>query len=581
MPQYRNRQFNSDNPMHGVGKSEIVNAPFKYPRRVVRSTEIDPRTNTPVLNTRSLDRGYMRSLVTQRLANLNQTAVVPTTKMRFNFQFNPQDIEQSVQMRQDIYLSILQDPSQFAQPMSAVTTFNFDILLDRTMEVGEGGAYTDALSSADPNFRLPDLDNLEQSINPKWDVYQLGVLSDIQVMYSIIGQGFSKDLINSQLEQIKQQAIIDANNNPDEAASLTEIEAITSDQFMGKENIGNSAFLIPMPVRVVFSELFMVDGFVTSTRTVYTKFNTNMVPIQATIGVSMNALYVGFAKEKTFLTTQLQNQLENQLNDINTSLEQNREVLRAAGADAKQFVFALDNSDSWEKGLGKEGLVAIKHYTHKNTDLPRGVERKSEYIREAKAGFKDAKAKGKNDKVLKLFESGQTFTFSYQWTLQIWGPYTNATEAAAAALAGARNNTEPLKPRVGAYTATETASDKDTWDTIRSKSYRSKDPNKGKESIQITTNQAGDKALNPDTDLTGKYFVVKVSVTTSAGGGTYKFDEWKYLGADDKLYIEKKIEWPVVLPGGVQYSREDQLADRPKQDSGRRGALNPSNAYRQ
>jgi hypothetical protein len=501
--------------------------------------------------------------------------------MRFNFQFNPQDIEQSVQMRQDIYLSILQDPSQFAQPMSAVTTFNFDILLDRTMEVGEGGVYTDPLSSGDPNFRLPDLDNLDQSINPKWDVYQIGVLSDIQVLYSIIGQGFSKDLINSQLDQIKQQALVDANNNPDQAASLTEIEAITSDQFMGKENIGNSAFLIPMPVRVVFSELFMVDGFVTSTRTVYTKFNTNMVPIQATIGISMNALYVGFAKEKTFLTTQLQNQLENQINDINTSLEQNREVLRAAGADAKQFVFALDNSDSWEKGLGKEGLVAIKHYTHKNTDAPRGPERKSEYIREAKAGFKDAKAKGKNDKVLKLFENGQTFTFSYQWTLQIWGPYTNATEAAAAALAGARNNTEPLKPRVGAYTATESASDKDTWDTIRSKSYRSKDPNKGKESIQITTNQAGDKALNPDTDLTGKYFVVKVSVTTSAGGGTYKFDEWKYLGADDKLYIEKKIEWPVVLPGGVQYSREDQLADRPKQDSARRGALNPSSAYLQ
>lgn len=548
MPQYRNKQFISD--MHKPKVGEYTNAPFSYPRRVVRYTEVDPKTGVASLNTKKLDRGYMRSLVTQKLVSTNLPVTQPALKQRFNFQFNPQDIEQNVQMRQDIYLTVLQPPEQFAQPMSAVATFNFDILLDRTKEVGEGAFINNAFSST-PNFTETDLAGRS---NPQTDVYQIGVLSDIQVLYSIIGQGFSNEFIESQLAMIKQQARMAANDNPDEVADLAGIESITSDNFMGSENIGNSAFLIPMPVRVVFSELFMVDGFVTSTRTVYTKFNTNMVPIQATVGVSMNALYIGFAKEKTFLTTQLQNQLENQLNDISTALEQDREVLQAARSSAKQFVFTLDDSDSWEAGLGKEGFVPLYHYVRKNTIS-------TERVREAKAGFKDAKAQKDNDKILKLYENGRVFTFSYSWRVLIWGPYTNATEANAAALAGRDRNKQPLKPVVGAYGATESASDKQSWDKIRSKSYRSK--GNDKHDTRITNNQA-EGALDDSEDLTGKYFVVRVSVETSVGGATFKFDDWQVRGPNDSLYVEKRIDWPVVLPGGTNITNEQLIADRPK-----------------
>lgn len=74
-------------------------------------------------------------------------------------------------------------------------------------------------------------------------------------------------------------------------------------------NYGNSAFLVSLPVRIVFSSLFMVEGFITSTQVTFNKFNANMVPTQCMVGVTMQAMYIGFAREKTYLTTQLETAL--------------------------------------------------------------------------------------------------------------------------------------------------------------------------------------------------------------------------------------------------------------------------------
>lgn len=67
-------------------------------------------------------------------------------------------------------------------------------------------------------------------------------------------------------------------------------------------NESNRAFLIPNPVRVVFSSLYMVDGYVTAVNLLFTKFSRNMVPVTATLSIQMEARYIGFAREKTFLT---------------------------------------------------------------------------------------------------------------------------------------------------------------------------------------------------------------------------------------------------------------------------------------
>lgn len=70
-------------------------------------------------------------------------------------------------------------------------------------------------------------------------------------------------------------------------------------------NFGNSAFLVSMPIRIVFSSLFMVEGYITSTIVNFNKFNANMVPTQCSVGIQMQALYIGFARKDTFLTLTL------------------------------------------------------------------------------------------------------------------------------------------------------------------------------------------------------------------------------------------------------------------------------------
>ena len=75
-------------------------------------------------------------------------------------------------------------------------------------------------------------------------------------------------------------------------------------------NFGNSAFLVSLPVRIVFSSLFMVEGYITSTNVTFNKFNPNMVPTQCVVGITMQALYIGFAREKTYLTTTLDEALK-------------------------------------------------------------------------------------------------------------------------------------------------------------------------------------------------------------------------------------------------------------------------------
>lgn len=84
-------------------------------------------------------------------------------------------------------------------------------------------------------------------------------------------------------------------------------------------NFGNSAFLVSLPVRIVFSSLFMVEGYITATTVTFNKFNPHMVPTQCAVNVTMQALYIGFARKDTFLTSSLtqaltdsQNALKNQ-----------------------------------------------------------------------------------------------------------------------------------------------------------------------------------------------------------------------------------------------------------------------------
>lgn len=531
MPDYRGNQFVSDWLKPDKLNPEWTNAPFNYPRRTVRYTEVGENGEVERV-AKELDRGFVRSLVTETLTSTGQ--VKSAVKSRFNFQFNPQDIAQEVSMRQDIYLPILQDPSQFSQPMSAVASFNFDILLDRTMEVANGaGIGGGAIDSPEEKRLIPPSDPFG-NVTPVVDVRQFGVLSDLQVLYAIIGQGFSNNFIEDQMEQIRLQAKGDilSDTSLDDASKSAKLNELATSKFDGQVNIGNSAFLIPMPVRVVFSELFMVDGFITSTSVRFTKFNTNMVPIQATIGLGMNALYIGFARQDTFLTVQLKNSFDSQQDQIKALIGAQSELLNAAIQSANTFVFACDKSESWLNGLGtdNDGKIPIKNYVVDD-----------EVRRELKTGFKDAKSQGDSDKILQLFNSGATMSVSYSWKLKIWGDYS--TKAAADVDVKSKS---PTKKQCGQYADTKTASDAKTWEEIRSESYRdSTSGRRNEDEDEIIPIRDSSLYLTgaPD-DYDNKYFVINLSISVTVGSQTMNFETWQSLKGTDKLYYENQIMWP-------------------------------------
>lgn len=553
MPQYRSNQFVSDWLKPQAGESQ--NAPFQYPRRVIRTSDFDGNGNRGFA-TKELDRGFMRSLITETVSPTSGL-VTQQTRQRFNFQFNPAAIQQEVQMRQDIYLPILQDPVQFAQPMSAVATFNFELLLDRTMEVGNN-----AVLSGPEERRASQVDLFGES-NPATDVYQIGVLSDLQVLYAIIGQGFSNKFIEAQLEQMKTQAKIDAKYAENPETTQSDIDSLTADKF--EANFGNNAFLIPMPVRIVFSELFMVDGFVTSTSVRFTKFNTNMVPIQASIGISMNALYIGFAKEKTFLTVQLENAKNITLQDVQTSVAEQAELLDLARASANNFVFYCDGSEEedWLDAFSSDDShpQPIKVYIK----YASGVESDYNLNREFKVGFKDAETQGNDDRIETYYENGGTGQFSYNWTFTVYGPYNTLDNAKVDANGNKTRGTSNFVSaftgikKLAEYTSSSnpTATDKSSWLRIRSDSIRDDDA----EAKPV----GGESVSGVPTDYDDKYFLVAFYANVTAGQ-TIPLSTWKALKGDQQFKYERVIGWPNTsgVGGNTSGVSGSGYADDPK-----------------
>jgi hypothetical protein len=313
----------------GVGdkKDDVLNKPFAFDPNLVRTgtVRVDSSFETTNSTTR-LTRGFIRNLITDQGEGRTRFP-----NMRCRFQFNPQDIEHAIEARKDMYLPILQDPKQLTQPMAGNASFAFELIFDRTTEVNS----STSLSFKEDNADVPDQSSPQT----------VGVFHDLRVLYSIIGQGLSAELMKAQEEKTRSDIAYYASRNYSElniqvdastgtteyngvtkvnaegdietdtnsanlAAFLNDInnpsgDAATNLSFMSNINIGNSAFLIPQPCRVIFSPMFMVDGFVMNTRVLFTKFSAKMIPIQCKVFIQMQAVYLGFAKNKTFISQQL------------------------------------------------------------------------------------------------------------------------------------------------------------------------------------------------------------------------------------------------------------------------------------
>lgn len=270
----------------GVAVGGADNRPFIYPDRRIR--KMDGSFDV-------LKRGYIRNITTpENKMNL------PSTKCQF--QFNPQYLTQSINQNTTILNFLQQDPAQYAQPIPGNVSFNFELFFDRSAEMN--------------NFQ--ESDNSIDVNNP-WETGspgQIGVLHDISTLYSVIGVGlsdamqeYSKTVLERNVNQEISNRLLNAGDdssytNETADADYDKATSSTIPTFL-KYNVGNTAFLLPLPVRVVFSSLYIVEGLVKDITVTFTKFNAAMVPMQCTVNINFEAKYIGFAKKDTFFTAVL------------------------------------------------------------------------------------------------------------------------------------------------------------------------------------------------------------------------------------------------------------------------------------
>jgi len=314
---YNFSSYESGSPQQ-VGGDD--NPRFLFPGKEYRNS----LTNTKL----KLQRGYIRMLTE---AYGTDAASKKLKNRRFHFQFNPDVLVRQVSARNDVQFWMNQDPGQLVSPIPGDANFAFEFILNREAEVATGSYDDGSAKYADKVDRRPRTDaatfpsQVSGGQSPygymptKTGAYEpssvsdIGVLADLIVFDSIIGQGINSELINSILNKLKNN-VEDYNSGlkqqgEESTTDTQDQKPITLDEkkvgdFLGG-SVGNSAFLISQPVRIVFSSLYMVEGFITSSTVTFNKFNYAMVPTQCTVSINMQAMYIGFASRETFLTSTL------------------------------------------------------------------------------------------------------------------------------------------------------------------------------------------------------------------------------------------------------------------------------------
>lgn len=439
-----------------------------------------------------LQRGYMRNLNTSLGKGAVGTIHSIPQAYRLRFQFNPTSLQQNVEARQDMYLSVLQDPYQLTQPVAASTAFSFELLFDRTHEVMNGGVVAN----------LTDLPGQTTTDNSSGEAADIGVLADLSVLYAIIGQGFTVDTAKSQFNILKdnarreyERAVAQGDPTYTIATSVAEgrgsktiyteksdfgtyfenflnkSEFLSSQSQEGNVNLGNSAFLVPMPMRIIFSSLYMIDGYVMSTSVMFTKFNTNMVPTQCRVLLNINAVYIGFARDKTFISEAI----EKTGNELRQELTAQRKLFndfcKGYGKYLQDYRVILgDYPGKIVPGFHNQGSgsnPAAVFYASKGSSLYGGSNNVlgGGLAPSITSGFYNAGGGNLQGSLTSspvveggipnYYKDGGTVSITHKTTVSVYGPYPDKATAAAAG----RDATK----KVGAYTQSKTSASSDAW----------------------------------------------------------------------------------------------------------------------
>ena len=317
---------------YGAENAEKENVQFMFPGPTF--TDIENRTHV-------MRRGFIRSIIFDPLiynnyvnagnytkiagspAN-NLTPATPTEMSqghhRVNFQFNPEYLERAVKQEMGTMNPLLQNPANLTQSVPGTAKFGFSLMFNRELEVQRGALKGKQLKF---DYENPDFETLYKSADPE----TIGVLADLLLFDSIIGQGISPDtveainaftnnIVNAANAVTKPVQLIDEDGNPKykedpnhKGSYIPDTVEIGGEtpfvSLMDNLNFGNSAFLNPLPVRIVFSDYFMVEGLITASTVGFQKFSKDLVPTVCTVNIAVDALYLGFAQKNAYLTNQL------------------------------------------------------------------------------------------------------------------------------------------------------------------------------------------------------------------------------------------------------------------------------------
>ena len=330
----------------GVSRTAEDNPEFYFPGKTPPNVYDAPGAKSTNTN---IQRGFIRGIFPEVLTQINAamskknpnkklttkyTGITPPTRRCF-FQFNPSLILRSVQASTTTLNPLLQDPTQLLQPIPGQASFEFQLLFNREHEVS-AQEYINANGKLTPTSPLTaNLEKYGADLKAGGLAYKqdqlgdLGVLVDLYVLDSIIGQSITFDSIRSiqayweATKNLRPSDELDKEGKPVQPYEKTNFLGTGTDtKYADSLNkvLGNSAFLNPMPIRIVFSSLFMVEGFVTASNVAFHKFSRNMVPTVCQVTLSVQAMYIGFAKKDSYVSTQLTEALQTDAeNDAITS----------------------------------------------------------------------------------------------------------------------------------------------------------------------------------------------------------------------------------------------------------------------
>lgn len=408
-----------------------LNDDFLFPDKTIRHIKPSFDGKTWSEDTAILQKGYIR-----RINEFNDSNEGP---LLCRFQFNPQFINQAASFQSGMVNPIYQPIEQLQQPIASMTNFSFRLIFDRSMEINQES--TDVL--------IRTTDNPWETGDPR----QVGVLHDINALFRVIGQGISADDVEGAINRATEafaatdQRIGKDELTDEETKTYTEAVSNSSRFFQNNVNVGNTAFILPYPVRIVFSSLYIVEGFITQTSLEILKFSSSYVPMMAQVTMSVNAVYIGFAKRNTYFTHVLEQ----------SAVERRNSIIRTAETQAAEVALVKEMLSTLNVKLGRRdvrpnnrarefigtgnGTPVIRfNQLFNDVNPPSGFAYTNPRVWASPTDFTDPRAweefrsfsfrknrssQSQDDAIFDLFTEGQLTMLKFRWKTTLFGPFAD------------------------------------------------------------------------------------------------------------------------------------------------------------